>query len=284
MSLLREAEPTDAKMCGTVCFDAFKAIHGQHNLPPDFPSADMLVELLAGLISHRGVYSVVAEQDGVILGSNFLDSRNWVAGVGPITVDPTVQSGSIGRRLMLDVLRQASDRGKVGVRLLVAAFHNRAFCLGSKLGFQCREPIIKLGGDCLNVEVPGYIVRPASVEDIYACHALCVRAHGYDRSPELSDAIALGTARVVEHRRRLVAYASDVGVFGHTVAENNDGLQALVGSAERFSGAGFLLPARNHEMLFWCLARGLRVLYQMNLMTIGSYIEPTGSYLPSAWY
>jgi GNAT superfamily N-acetyltransferase len=284
MSLLRKAEPTDARRCGTVCFDAFKAIHDQHDFPLEFPSADVLVEALGGLISHRGFYSVVAERDGVILGSNFLDKRNWIAGVGPITVDPAFQNGSIGRRLMLDVLQQANDRGKAGVRLLVAAFHNRAFCLYSKLGFQCREPIIKLGGDCLNVEVPGYKVRSASVEDIYACKVLCMRVHGHDRSAELGDAIASGTARVVEHRRRLVAYASDVGFFGHAVAEDNEGLKALIGSAPQFSGTGFLLPARNHDMLSWCLERGLQMAYQMNLMSIGSYTEPSGSYLPSIWY
>ena len=44
--------------------------------------------LVSGLIAHPGFFGIVAEHDGRIVGSNFLDERSMIAGVGPITVDP----------------------------------------------------------------------------------------------------------------------------------------------------------------------------------------------------
>jgi hypothetical protein len=38
---------------------------------------------------------------------------------------------------------------------------------------------------------------------------------------------------------------------------------------------------RNAELFAWCLAKGLRVVQPMTLMTKGLYNEPAGSFLPS---
>jgi hypothetical protein len=68
--------------------------------------------------------------------------------------------------------------------------------------------------------------------------------HGHDRNGELRDGISQGTARVVQHQDRIAAYAADLGFFAHAVAENNEGLKALIGAASSFPGGGFLLPTR----------------------------------------
>ena len=72
--------------------------------------------------------------------------------------------------------------------------------------------------------------------------------------------------------------------MAHTVAETNTGLMALIGAATEYGGPGFLLPTRNHEVFTWCLKGRLRLVYQMTLMTIGLYNEPTGAYMPSVLY
>src|SRR5437667_27605 len=97
---LRPGNAADAQRCGEICYNAFKAIAEQHNFPPDFPSPEVATGLLAGLLAHPGFYSVVAEIEGKIVGSNFLDERSIVAGLGPITVDPYVQNRAIGRHLV----------------------------------------------------------------------------------------------------------------------------------------------------------------------------------------
>src|SRR5919108_5685648 len=107
---LRPARPEDANVCGAICYEAFKAIASQHNFPPDFPSQAVAVELLSMLLSHPGFYAVVAEAEGRIVGSNFLDERATIAGLGPITIKPSVQNGGIGRQLMEALLDRAVQR------------------------------------------------------------------------------------------------------------------------------------------------------------------------------
>ena len=113
---------------------------------------------------------------------------------------------------------------------------------------------------------------------------MCQRVHGHHRGGELNDAIKAGTARVVEHHGEITAYATDVAFFAHAVAENNNGLKALIGAAAAFPGGGFLLPTRNGELFRWCLQNNFRLVHQMTLMAIGLYNEPDGAYLPSVLY
>jgi len=282
--VLRSGTPSDAAACGPICFEAFKAINDEHNFPWDFPSAQIATDVLAMLLSNPGFYAVVAEKDGTLVGSNFIDQRGAIAGIGPITVDPAAQNGTIGRRLMEAVLDRAHERRAAGVRLLQSAFHNRSLCLYTKLGFDTRESISKMNGAPLGINFPGYDVRPAIASDAPACNALCRQVHGHDRGGELDDAIRAGAARVVEHLGEITAYATDIAFFGHAVAESNQGLKALIGAASGFLGGGFLVPTRNGELLRWCLQHRLRLVHQMTLMTIGLYNEPTGAYLPSVLY
>jgi predicted N-acetyltransferase YhbS len=281
---IREATPDDANECGRICHDAFAAIAEYHRFPPDFPTVDIAIGAVSGLIAHPGFFGVVAEDDGQILGSNFLDERSMIRGVGPITVDPDVQNRRIGLALMDAVLQRGAQHRAPGVRLLQSAYHNRSMCLYAKLGFDVREPFAVMQGNPLGLKVPGAAVRPATDADAQACDAVCVRVHGHDRGGEVRDAIAQGTAMLVERNDRITGYTTGVALFGHSIAETNDDLMALIGAAEEFGGPGFLVPMRNTELLRWCLAHGLRVVSMMNLMTIGLYQEPRGAFLASVLY
>jgi GNAT superfamily N-acetyltransferase len=282
--MLRPGKLGDAKMCGTICYEAFKTIAQVHNFPPDIPSPEVAAGLLGWMLSHPGFYTVVAELDGQIVGSNFLDERNSIAGVGPITVDPTAQNKAIGRRLMDDVHQRAAQKKLAGVRLVQAAFHNRSLSLYAKLGYDVREPLACAQGPAINTAIAGYTVRPATEADRDACNRVCQQVHGHDRGGEFLDAIKQGTASVVEHNGRITGYATTIGFFGHAVGETNEELKALIGAAKAFAGPGFLLPTRNTELFRWCLAHGLRVIQPMTLMSIGLYNEPAGRFLPSITY
>jgi predicted N-acetyltransferase YhbS len=89
---------------------------------------------------------VVAESEGRILGSNCLDERSVIAGLGPVTVDPSVQDRGVGRKLMEAVLARARERYFTAVRLLQSAFHNRSLALYSLLGFNACEPVSLMQG------------------------------------------------------------------------------------------------------------------------------------------
>src|SRR5919112_187822 len=221
---LRAGRAEDAEDCGSICYGAFKAIADQHNFPPDFPSSEITAGLMASLLSRDDVYSVVAEVDGRVVGSNFLWENGTIAGVGPITIDPAAQNVAVGRRLMEDVLQRAEERNIAGVRLVQAAYHNRSLALYTKLGFDTPEPLSNLQGEAMEQEIPGYAVRLATEEDLEGCNEVCFKVHGHARGPELLEAIRQGTATVVEHGGRITGYTTTVGFFGHTVGESNEEL------------------------------------------------------------
>ena len=97
---LRPGRPEDANTCGAICYEAFKAIASQHNFPPDFPSREAGVELLSMLLAHPGFLRGGCRSGGPHRGNDCLDERSTIAGLGPITVDPSVQNSGVGRRLM----------------------------------------------------------------------------------------------------------------------------------------------------------------------------------------
>jgi predicted N-acetyltransferase YhbS len=281
---MRGATLEDAAVLGQINYDAFKAIGDAHNFPPDFPSLEAAVGTVTSLISNPGFYSVVAEADGKISGSNFMDERNPIAGIGPISVDPSVQNQSIGRHLMENVLERVRARNFAGVRLVQTAYHNRSLCLYTRLGFETREPLSVMQGKPLNLRLAGYEVRSAKESDLEPCNRLCARVHGHHRGGELLDAIRGGGATVVERLGSITGYATAVAFFGHVVGESNDDVRALIGAAPMLLGPGILVPTRNGELFRWCLAKGLRLVQQMTLMTIGLYNEPANAYLPSILY
>jgi GNAT superfamily N-acetyltransferase len=281
---VREAADQDVSACGRICYDAFRVIANEHNFPPDFPSVEAATGALSMMFANKGFYKVVAELDGTIAGSNVLDERNPISGVGPITVDPLVQNHEVGRRLMLAVMERSQQRGFPGIRLLQAGYHCRSLALYSKLGFEIREHISCMQGPAIGASFPGYTVRAAAEADIAACNDLCVRVHGHDRGGELRDAIRRGLGTVVERAGRITGYTTLIAFFGHAVAETNDDLKALIAAAGSFEGPGFLVPSRNGELMRWCFASGLRMTQPFTLMTIGLYNEPAGAYLPSILY
>jgi predicted N-acetyltransferase YhbS len=282
--VIRRATQADAEVCGRICFQAFGTLAEKHNFPPDFPAPEIPIHVLSTMFSHPSFFCVVAEQDGKIVGSNCLDERTPIAGVGPITIDPSSQNRSAGRRLMQAVMSRAMEQKFAGIRLVQSAYHNRSLSLYAKLGFVVREPLACMQGAAIQKTPVGYRVRPADASDLAACNALCSRVHGHDRGGELSDAIQQGTAVVAESDGRIKAYASSIAFYGHAVGESNQDLQALIGSASEFRGQGILVPTRHAGLFRWCLESGLRVVQPMTLMTIGLYNEPAGAYLPSILY
>ena len=281
---IRRAVESDAPETGRICFEAFKAIADEHNFPPDFPNADVAAGVLSSLIGHPSVFDAVAEVDGRIAGSNFLDERSAVSGVGPITIDPALQNDGLGRSLMQAVMERSEARGFAGIRLVQSAYHRRSLALYLKLGFEVREQLACLQGPAVVERIQGYEVRRAQQGDLAACNRLCFETHGHDRAGELADAVERGDARVVERGGRVTGYATPIAFFGHAVAETNDDLKALIGAADSFPGPGFLVPTRNGDLMRWCLAKGLRITQPMTLMTMGLYGEPSRAWLPSVLF
>lgn len=281
MVRFREAEPGDLRECARICFEAFSAIAAAHGFPPDLQAVETIEGYLDVVLHHPGFYAVVSERDGCVIGSNFLDERSAIAAVGPVTVDCVEQDNGVGRGLMEAVLTRAEERGFPGVRLVQAAYHSRSMALYAKLGFEVREPLAAMQGTPPGSPPAGLGVRPALERDVEACGDLCFRVHGYRRTGELGDAMAQGTATVVERLGQITGYTTGVGFFGHTVGETTADVKALIAASPEYHGPGVLVPTRNAELFRWCLSQGLRIVEPMTLMSRGLYNEPRGAFLPS---
>src|SRR3954452_17360526 len=130
---LRPTRTPDAAVLGDILYRAFATLAERHNFARDFPSPEVGVEVVATLIAHPGFYGVAAEENSRLAGSNFIDLRSPIAGIGPISVDPDAQNAGIGRRLMRAVVDEAVSRDAAGIRLAHTADHNRSLSLYKKL-------------------------------------------------------------------------------------------------------------------------------------------------------
>jgi predicted N-acetyltransferase YhbS len=285
---LRPVRPDDGAAVARILYEAFADIHDRHRFPRDFPTLEAAAGLAAAFIAHPSIWGVVAERDGRIVGSNFVDERGSVRGVGPITVDPGVQASGVGRRLMEAVLDRST--GAEGIRLLQDAFNVRSMALYASLGFEITDPVALMAGRPELERPDGYEVRELESADLPAAAGLSLRVHGYERTAELADALAArpGESFAALREGRLVAYGTTLTVFAaaHAVAESAEAMSALVAGALATTGApaSFLLPTRQHELFRWALAAGLRVVKPMNYMVLGHHREPAGAWIPSVLY
>ena len=282
---LREATPDDAPAIAQIVFDAFGDIHDQHRFPRDFPAPEVAIGMMQGWTAHPSIWGIVAEVDGRVVGSNFLDERDPIRGVGPITVDPTGQNSGVGRKLMDAVLERGRDA--TGIRLLQDGFHMRSLSLYESLGFDVKEPTAVAVGVPRSGPVEGVEVRPLAEGDLEECGALCERVHGFPRTGDLRDVLRAGAAFAAVRDGRITAYASNAAFWqmNHGVAEGDDDMTALLLGAAAATGEplSFLVPLRS-PLFRWSLSEGLRLVKPMNLMALGEYNEPRGSWYPSVLY
>ena len=284
---IREMRAEDVEVCGRICFEAFRGIAEAHNFRPDFPTPERAIQLMQMLFANVDVFSVVAESDGEVVGSNHLVEYDAIRAVGPITVDPSAQAKGAGRMLMEAVI----ERGKrsASVRLVQDAFNTASLSLYASLGFEVREPLALMEGQLLG-DVPSDVHADSAREEDYAsCAELCRLVHGFDRLNELKHTPPFLTSFVAVREGRITAYASapQFWALNHAVAETLSDMCALLTGASNLMQSepiSFLLPTRQSSLFRWCLQRGLRVIKPLTLMSMGEYHEPRSCYLPSVGY
>jgi GNAT superfamily N-acetyltransferase len=282
---IRPAVGSDSEACGKICYAAFRGISEHHRFPPDFPTPEYAVGVIRALIDNPSVFGVVAESDGRIVGSNFLDERDAIRGVGPISVDPEAQGSGIGRRLMEAVIERGEDAD--GVRLLQDSHNAISLSLYASLGFEVKEPIVLMSGTPASRPPRDVEVQPLQADQLEQCGALCKKVHGFERTNSLRDSMQF-SPHVALRGARMTAYASSLSAWpiAHGVAETEEDMRALIlgTAASDASPVSLLVPVRQGGLFRWCLSEGLRAVKAMNLMAIGGYHEPQGCWFPSVLY
>jgi GNAT superfamily N-acetyltransferase len=285
---LRPIELSDHDAVARIVFEAFAGIHDHHRFPRDFPTLDSALQVTRSFIAHPAIWAVVAEANGRIVGSNFLDERGPITGVGPITVDVTAQGQGLGRRLMEAVMERGA-RAR-GIRLFQDSFNMQSLSLYASLGFDVKEPAVVMNGTLRNPPPARIEVRPLEEGDLEECERLCLSVHGFERTNELRDAIQIPVFSpfVALRERRITAYATTLTSFGaaYAVAETEEDMCALIAGALAAGdgSASFLLPTRQAGLFRWCLSEGLRPVKPMTYMSTGEYREPNGCWIPTVLY
>ena len=195
---LRLGRPDDTHRCGTIFYEAFKVIAEYHGFPRDSSGPERGIANFARWLSHPGYHVIVTELDGHIVGSNVLDERSTIVGLGPlrsILRSKTARSGA-------NLCRPYSS-GWRSARLLGCGWSKLPITTGL-------SPCIRRWASKSASRLSRYratIGRAGSWPhgtsghrgDLDGCNALCRRIHGHDRGGELLDAMQRGTATVVEH-------------------------------------------------------------------------------------
>jgi len=280
--------PEHVPALAEILFRAFKDLYDRHGLPPDIPSVEFATAAMNMFVTRPDFYGVVARQGGEIVGSNFTSLTDPVAGVGPITVKPGVQSKGIGRALMQNVVNYAIEHHGPQVRLVQDAINMVSLSLYTSLGFDVREPLVLLTMPRGN---PDPAVRRVTASDIDACDELCRRVYKVSRKNELAGCVAHGAAMGLipflrERGGRIVGCAVPA-FFGFGVAETNEDLMAIFTTAVPELPPGhpnFLCPSRNGDLYRRCLKAGSRAIRALHVMSIGPYESPEGAWFPSIAY
>jgi GNAT superfamily N-acetyltransferase len=285
---VRAIEPADGDECARIVYEAFGGLHDYHRFPRDFPTLEAAGQLTSNFIAHPAIWGVVAEAEGRIVGSNFLDERGPIKGVGPITVDPRTQGHGVGRRLMEAVMERGA-RAR-GMRLFQDSFNMQSLSLYASLGFEVKEPAVVISGTPRSGPPADIEVRPLEEGDLEQCESLCLTVHGFDRTNELRDAIQIPvfSPSVALRDGRITAYATTLTFFpaAYAVAKTEDDMRALITGALAAGDepGSFLLPTRQAGLFRWCLSEGLRAVKPMTYMSIGEYRRPDGCWIPSVLF
>ncbi len=145
------------------------------------------------MVTNPGIYGIVAELNGRIAGSNFMDERSPIAGIGPISVDPDVQNSGAGRAMMLHMLDRVAANRLPGVRLVQTAYHNRSLCLYAKLGFEIREQLSVMIGSPIGDRFPATMFAPPPTP--MSTHATGYASSSMDTIAAANCAVRSRTAR-----------------------------------------------------------------------------------------
>jgi len=233
---IRPMKPEDVETWGRICYEAFRGISERHGFRPDFATPEAGIDLLHMLAESPHSFSVVAERDGEVIGSNHLVEYDAIRAVGPITIDPAAQAKGVGRMLMEAVIERG--KGTAGIRLVQGAFNTTSLSLYASLGFDVKEPLALMECELKGDLQPIVTVRAIEEQDYEACAELCRKTHGFDRLNELKHMPPFLTSFVAIRDGRLTAYTSapQFWPLNHAVAETEEDMQSLL------LGAGSLSP------------------------------------------
>jgi GNAT superfamily N-acetyltransferase len=267
-----------------ICHLAFDSLHTRHNIHRDVPSEEV-GQLIIGGVLHRPDYiGVVAVDDGRVIGSNFLLLADDVCGVGPITVDPSVQSRGVGRVLMQWVIDEARRRRgtRAHVRLFQEAVNTTSLSLYTSLGFCWRDTAALMHPKPAHAHDPS--IRPMTAADLPAVQLLSQTHYGSSRVHDAARLLDMNFPAFVRERNGKVVAYQIATLFGHAAAHTNHDLLTVASQTARHIPAPMavvILPMSQTSLFSAALGAGFRVAKVLNYMSLEEFMPLPGPTFPS---
>lgn len=267
-----------------ICHLAFDTLQARHGVHRDVPTEEIGGLIIGGVLHRPDYIGVVAVADGRVVGSNFLLLADEVCGVGPITVDPTVQSRGVGRLLMQWAIDEARRRRgpRPRVRLFQEAVNTTSLSLYTRLGFRWRDSAALMQAKPADTDDAS--VRPMTGDDLPHVQWLSARHDGASRVNDASMLLGMELPAFVRERDGRVVGYQIASLFGHAAAETVDDLLVLAGQTARRvpPPMGVVIVPMSQPSLFEAaLSAGFRVLKILNSMSLEEFDLPRGPSFPS---
>ncbi len=143
---IRPATSADAGVCARVMYAAFESLATRHAFPIEPQTPEFTGMQMEFMLATDGIYGLVAERDGDVVGSAFADERGRIVGIGPVSVDPATRGG--GGRTDEDIIALLADAETiVGLGVLVPSRNARlmAWCFESGLRLVQQSTLMTIG-------------------------------------------------------------------------------------------------------------------------------------------
>lgn len=278
------ARPEHLSELGRICHLAFNTLHERHRTHPDVPTEEVGRLIIGGVLNRPDYVGAVAVEDGRILGSNFLLIADEVCGVGPITVDPGVQSRGVGRRLMQWAIDEARHRrgARPQVRLFQEAVNTTSLSLYTSLGFRWRDSAALMTPSRSDHDDPA--VRPMIAADLPEVSRLSTRCYGTSRANDVAQLLTMQFPAFVRQGAKGITAYQIATLFGHAAAESDDELISIAAQTARRVPPPIsvvIVPLGGDSLFRAALANGFRVAKVLNYMSLEEFTPVPGPIMPS---
>jgi len=281
---IRRMSRDDIPEVGRIGVDAFNDLMARHNRPPLYPDPQVGPLAATAYFSIDPERSLVATEEGRIVGSIFYRLRGDTVSVGPATVAPAAQGRGVGRKLFDTVIER--EPGARSMRIMQDSLNLSSFELLVRIGYSLGEEVAMFTLPAgFREERADATVRTARSEDLSEILAMDRRLFGSDRRKDFEFLRRFGKILTLHSGKSLQGYLAQMPTPGRTMlgpggAEEAAALATLIRHAvgETLGELSVLLPARSHEIVKPLLETGFRLVGLSNLMFRGAWQPPAGAY------
>lgn len=282
---IRRMTRDDIPEVGRIGVEAFNDLMARHNRPPLYPDPQVGPLAATAYLSIDPERSLVAVEEGKVVGSIFYRRRGDTVSVGPATVAPVAQGRGVGTALFRWVIER--EPSATSMRIMQDSLNLASFELLVRIGYSLGEEVamFTLPAGFREEREPDSAVRIGRGEDLGEILAMDRRLLSSDRRRDFEFLRRFGKILTIHTGRNLEGYLAQMPTPGRTMlgpggADSPDVLRRLILHAvgETLGELSLLLPARESESVKPLFETGFRLVGLSNLMYRGSWQPPAGAY------